>query len=676
MQECHGFPNLAVKPQVEERVLRVALAGQPNVGKSTVFNILTGLSQHVGNWPGKTVEKKSGYCRYGKYLLHIVDLPGTYSLTANSVEERIARDYIIKERPDVVVALVDAAVLERSLYLLAELLLLPSPIVLGLNMMDVAEQQGYKIDVNALQAVLGIPVVPMVASKNQGIRELVETIIKLAEGLVPYNPRRPEIKEPHRPVLDKLKELLNGLILEPYSVDWVSLKLLEGDAEVTELTREKLSGNKWEEISALLKGHEDAILDIASGRYEWISKLVRVAVERPRIGPVTLTERLDQIATHPLWGLVAVVLALGTVFWLTYSIGSPIQSWLEEIVLIPLTEVVSSWLMAWRAPYWIRGLIIDGILGGAGTVLSFFPILAVFFAAFGFLEDIGYIARMAYVLDRFMHWIGLHGKSFLPIFMGFGCNVPAVVGTRIIEDPRARLLTILLAPFVPCTARMAVLAFLTPIFFKEKAFLVSWGLILINLAVLALVGKALNALVFKERMAFIMELPLYHWPNFRTIGLTTWHRTAAFLKKAGTVILAVSVIIWALSYFPTGSFENSFLARLGAILEPPGRLAGLNSRMVIALLTSFIAKENAVATLGVLYGSEGEALASALEKEVPLSAGLSFLVMEMLFVPCVATVAVIRQETGSWRWTLVAIGLYMAISFLAGIAVHQALSRW
>lgn len=674
MQGCHDSPEATVKPKAGEKILKVALAGQPNVGKSTVFNILTGLSQHVGNWPGKTVEKKSGYCRYGNHLLHIVDLPGTYSLTANSVEERIARDYIIKEKPDVVIALVDAAILERSLYLLAELLLLPSPVVLGLNMMDVAEQHGYKIDPQKIQAILGIPVVPMVASKNQGVRELVETVIGVAEGSIPYSPKRPEIKEAHRPVLEKLQELLNGLVPEPYPLEWVSIKLLEGDAEVTELVRAKLGSENWEEISALLKGHEDAILDIAGGRYEWIGKLVKAAVERPGIGPVTLTERLDRIATHPFWGLITMALALGLVFWFTYTLGSPIQRWLEEVVLASVISFVSSWLESWRAPALIEGLLIDGVLGGAGTVISFFPILAVFFAAFGFLEDIGYVARAAYVMDRFMHWLGLHGKSFLPLFMGFGCNVPAVLGTRIIEDMKARLLTIILASFVPCTARMAVLAFLTPVFFGRNAFLVSWGLILLNLLILALVGKVMNAFFFKEHVPFIMELPLYHLPNFRTIGLTVWHRTASFLRKAGTVILAVSVAVWFLSYFPTGSAENSLLSKIGNLLEPIGRVAGLDSRMMVALITSFVAKENAVATLGVLYGAEEETLASVLEREISPESGLSFLVMVMLFIPCVATISVIRQETGSWRWTLATIGLYLFVSFLAGVAVYQVLS--
>ncbi len=664
--------EIAVKPMAGEKVLKVALAGQPNVGKSTVFNMLTGLSQHVGNWPGKTVEKKSGRCRYGNYLMDIVDLPGTYSLTANSIEERIARDYIVQERPDVVVAIVNAATLERSLYLLAELLLLPSPVVLGLNMMDVAEQQGYRIDAQILQAKLGIPVVPMVASKNQGVRELLDAVIGLVEGLIPYNPRQPEIKEAHKPILEKLRELMNGLVPEPYPLEWVAIKLLEGDSEVTELVKGWVDEDKWEEISALLKGHEDAILDIAGGRYEWIRRLVRAAVEEPRMGPISLTERLDRVATHPLWGLVVMALVLGVIFWLTYTIGSPIQSWLESSIVAPLAKWASSWLNSWGAPGWLKGLVVDGIIGGIGTVLSFFPILAVFFTVFGLLEDVGYLARAAYVMDRFMHWMGLHGKSFLPLFMGFGCNVPAVMGSRIIEEERARFLTIFLTPFVPCSARMAVLVFLAPVFFGDKAFLVSWGLILLNLVILAVVGKFVNTLFFKgERLPFIMELPLYHLPNFRTIGLEVWHRLAAFLKKAGTVILAVSVVVWALSYWPTGSIEGSFLAQVGVLLEPLGRLAGLDSRMVVALLTSFVAKENAVATLGILYGAGEEALASALQKAVPLRSGLAFLVIAMLFIPCVATVSAIRQEVGSWRWTFLVIGFYLVLSFAVGILVYH-----
>jgi ferrous iron transport protein B len=315
--------------------------------------------------------------------------------------------------------------------------------------------------------------------------------------------------------------------------------------------------------------------------------------------------------------------------------------------------------------------VVDGVIGGVGAVLTFLPILVIFFAVMGMLEDMGYMARAAYVMDGFMHLMGLHGKSFLPLFLGFGCNVPAVLGARVIESRRARLLTILLAPLIPCTARMAVLAFLAPAFFGSAATLVSWGLVLLALAVMALSGVLINRTVFRgQRAAFIMELPLYHLPNWRTIGLLVWQRSLAFIRKAGTLILGVSVVVWALSVLPGGEVETSYLAQLGRWLEPAGRLMGFDWRLMVALLTSFIAKENAIATLGVLFGAgEGAGLAETLAATFPVATWLAFLVVQMLFVPCVATVAVVRQETGSWRWTLFNLGFLLLVSWMVGAGV-------
>jgi len=308
-------------------------------------------------------------------------------------------------------------------------------------------------------------------------------------------------------------------------------------------------------------------------------------------------------------------------------------------------------------------------------VLTFLPILIIFFAVLGALEDVGYLARAAYVMDRFMHLMGLHGKSFMPLFLGFGCNVPAVMGARIIEDRRARLLTILLAPLVPCTARLAVVAFLAPAFFGESAALVSWGLVAVNMIVLAVIGILINRLVFKgEHVAFIMEMPLYHLPNLRTIGLFVWNNSLSFLRKAGTLIVIVSAFVWALSVLPDGGVENSFLAEIGGWLEPLGALLGLKDwRLIVALLTSFVAKENTIATLGILYGLGGQVggLAEHIATTLVPAAGLAFLVVQMLFIPCVATVAVIKQETDSWRWTAFSVVLLLVISLGAGVLVYQ-----
>jgi ferrous iron transport protein B len=652
---------------MEVRPTLVALAGQPNVGKSTVFNLLTGLSQHVGNWPGKTVERKQGSFTLNETSYQLVDLPGTYSLTANSAEEVITREFIIRERPDVVVALVDAAILERSLYLVAELVSLPAPVVVGLNMIDVAAQEGVKIEPEVLQAALGIPVVPMVATKNVGVRELVETVDQVARGEIPYDPKPPQVRADHRQVLEEIENLIGGYVPAPYPQEWVALKLLEGDQEITHMMQERLTGPQWEAVHTVLRDHDDALVAVAGGRYEWIGRMVRAAVTRPRAGQIGLTERLDHWATHPFWGLVILASILGLTFWLTYTVGTPLQDMLDTHVVGGLTELAHTWLAG--APSWLVSLVADGIIGGVGSVLTFLPILVIFFAVMGMLEDMGYMARAAYVMDGFMHLMGLHGKSFLPLFLGFGCNVPAVLGARVIESHRARLLTLLLAPLIPCTARMTVIAFLAPAFFGSAATFVSWGLVLLALAVLALSGIVINKAIFEgQRAAFIMELPLYHLPNWRTIGLLVWQRSISFVKKAGTLILVVSVVVWVLSVLPGGEIETSFLAQIGRLLEPAGRLMGFDWKMMVALLASFIAKENSIATLGVLFGTGEEmGLAGVLAATFSAPTGLAFLVVQMLFVPCVATVAVVRQESGSWRWTAFSLGFLLVVSWTAGV---------
>ena len=668
----HHHQQRARQHHQHQRTITVALAGQPNVGKSTVFNVLTGLKQHVGNWPGKTIEQKSGTYDYNGTEVHIVDLPGTYSLTANSPEEQIARDYIIKEKPDVVVAIVNAAALERSLYLVAELLKLSVPVVLGLNMTDVAEQQRMHIEPHVLEAALCLPVVPMVASKNQGTRELAEAVDHLVRDPDGYDPCRPGIREDHQAVLSQIQEIIAKQVPEPYPEDWVALKLLEGDKEITRMMQERLSPEKWQQVHAILMQHEDAILAIAGARYDWIGRMVRAALVRPTFGQVTLTDRVDRIATHPFWGLLALTGILGLVFWLTYTVGAPLQELLDTYLL----QAGAAWVRAVlsSAPAWLVGLLADGIIAGAGMVVTFLPILIIFFAALAFLEDVGYMARAAYVMDRFMHLMGLHGKSFLPLFLGFGCNVPGVMGTRIIDEPKSRLLTILVAPLVPCTARMAVLAVLAPIFFGSRAALVSWGLLGLSLMLLALVGIGLHELVLGgEHLAFIMELPLYHLPNPRTIGLSVWQRSVAFLKKAGSIILVMSVIVWALSVLPGGEIESSYLAAIGRFLAPLGRLMGLGWRMMVALLTSFVAKENTIAVLGVLYGvgEEGAGLAEVLGGTLTPAAALAFLAVQILFIPCAATIAAIRQESGSWKWTLFDVVMLLVLSFTVGIVIYQ-----
>jgi len=667
MSDCHTAVTAAPKHFATRTAIPlIALAGQPNVGKSTLFNFLTGLNQHVGNWPGKTVERRDGSFFIEGSEFHIVDLPGTYSLTANSPEEVIAREFILRERPDVTIAVVNAASLERSLYLVAELVALPTPVVVALNMMDVAEQEGAHIEPHVLEAALGVPVVPVTATRASGIRELLNIVQETLTGRRNSIPNLPEIRADHRQALADISHHITGHVPEPYPTDWIALKLLEGDTEISARLQAALPEQNRQIVDQILREHDDALLAVASGRYEWIGRMVRAAVIRPRMGQISWTQQLDRWATHPFWGLVILAAILGLVFGLTFTLGAPIQSWLDLQLVSRLSGLAGEALAA--APFWARGLVVDGIIGGVGAVITFLPIMAIFFAVFAFLEDIGYMARAAFVMDNLMHLMGLHGKSFLPLFLGFGCNVPAIMGTRVIDSWPARLLTILIAPLVPCTARMAVVAFLAPAFFGSRALLVSWGLILLALVLLIGSGALLNRLVFRgQRSAFIMEMPLYHLPSTRTIGLLVWQRSLSFVKKAGTNILAMALVVWALSVLPGGDLSSSYLAGLGRWLEPVGRWMGLDWRLTVALITSFPAKENAIATLGVLFGSNPDAgLAQTLSTAFSPASALAFLVVSVLFIPCMATVAVIRQETNSWRWTVLNIGLLLVISMTSG----------
>jgi len=660
---------MLVKP--DKKTLVVALAGAPNVGKSTVFNLLTGLSQHVGNWPGKTVEQKTGIVRHNGLTIQLVDLPGTYSLSANSLEEQIARDYLVTERPDLVVALLNAASLDRHLYLVTELMELTPRLIIALNMVDVALQEGVKVDVKALESALNMPVVPMVASKNQGLKELVEVIAQ--KGGQPVDSQAMGHVEYGSQIsgdIAHIESLLTDEDTSPYPRHWAAMKMLEGDSQINKLLKNRLSDDRWAELDLFLNDKESAALTLAGLRFDWVKNVLSSTQEKPPIGRVSLTEKLDRAATHPIWGLVTLAVVMSLIFLVVYGIGIPLQHFLQ-VSLIERAQALVLDHMHFM-PDWLQSFFGNGLLGGVGMVLTFVPILFLFFAVWGFLEDVGYTARVAFVTDRFMHFLGLHGKSSLPLLLGFGCNVPAVMGTRIIESKRARLLTVLLAPLIPCAGRMAVIGVIAAAIFGGQAIIVALGVIALSLVVLVVLGLLMNRFAFGgKRSALMMELPLYHEPNPRTIGLTSWQRTTAFIKRTGTVILVVSIIIWILSYFPGGSIEESVLGHIGIWLEPFSKLMGLSWQPMVALLTSFVAKENTIATLGVLLGGQNAGLSQALRGILTPAAAIAFLVAQVLFVPCVATMSAIRQETGGWRWVAFSLGLQLVLSFSLAIAVFQ-----
>ncbi|NWF51739.1 MAG: ferrous iron transport protein B [Nitrospirae bacterium] len=653
----------------DKKKILVAFAGQPNVGKSTVFNILTGLSQHVGNWPGKTVEKKEGIHITDNVEMRLVDLPGTYTLTAFSEEEKVARDFIINEQPDVIVLVANATSLEKNLYLLSELLLLGPPVIVGVNMMDVAEEQGIHIEIHALSKSLGVPVIPMIATKNKGIKELVSEIISLTNSKMQYAPKTPSVSEDHKAIFNHLEEIIGSHTTTPYRIKWVVTKLMEGDPDISKMVEEMVPSDKWDEIKKILMKHEDSHLAVVRGKYNWIRDMTSASISHLRKGQILLTDRIDQVLTRPLFGIPILLGMLALVFFLTYKIGSPLQEGIEGVM-----SSFARWIepAIHGAPIWVAGMLIDGVIGGAGTVLTFLPILIIFFTLMVLLEDVGYMARAAFVMDRFMHIIGLHGKSFLPMFLGFGCNVPAILGARIVESKKAKLLTILLTPFVPCTARLAVLAFISSAFFGKRATFFSCSIVTINILALGIVGIIASRFFIKgEPTPFIMELPLYHKPNLRTILISVKTKIVAFLKRAGTVILGFSVLLWFLSNFPGKKIEESILGIIGHLIEPLGTPIGLDWRMILALISSFIAKENSIATLGILFEAGEQGLSNVLPLVISHASAISFLVISMLFIPCMATMVVMKQEMASWKWFLFSFIVMLLVSFISGTIAYN-----
>ena len=660
-------PEEVCLPDVDKEIF-VALVGQPNVGKSTVFNILTGLSQHVGNWPGKTVEKKEGVHRADNVLIRIVDLPGTYSLTAFSEEERIARDFIIKEKPDLVVLVLNAAALERSLYLLSEVLLLNRPVIVAINMLDVASNQGIQIDTNALQEALGIPVIPMVAKRNSGIKELVAQMTAFATCDIKYSPELPAVSEDHLQIYQDILGQIRAHIQAPYTPEWVAIKLMEGDPEVSAMAEALAPVIVWNEILSLLSKHEDALHAVVNGRYDWIEKMTRAAISRFKMGQVVLTDRIDHILTRPIFGIPVLLAVMAAMFFLTYAVGVPLQSWMSDLIS-QFIKFCEPFTTGW--PAWLQGLMLNGVIGGTGSVLTFLPVLLIFFAIMALLEDIGYMARAAFVMDRIMHLVGLHGKSFIPMCLGFGCNVPAILGARIIETRKARMITLLLIPFVPCTARLAVLTLVSAAIFGSNAAYVSWSILALNIVILGIAGALVNKTLWKQDAPFIMELPIYHRPDPKTLMMVVWSRTVSFVRKAGTVILGVSLLVWLLSYFPNGVVEESWLSSLGRVLQPLGVPLGLDWKMITALLTGLVAKENVVATLGVLYSVGREGLAQTLPTVMSTQSAAAFLVVMMLFIPCAATIAVLRKEMNSNKWFYSTILMTLIVSYLGGMAAYN-----
>ncbi|HOA24156.1 MAG TPA: ferrous iron transport protein B [Aggregatilineales bacterium] len=612
----------------------VALAGNPNCGKTTIFNALTGARQHVGNWPGKTIERKEGQIELHGYDFTLVDLPGTYSLSAFSAEEIVAMDYLLDARPDVVVIAVDAGNLERNLYLATQIIETKLPAVLALNMMDAAEARGLSIDTARLSAALGVPVVPMVARSGRGLEALKAQMFDAAlnreepctcgctpEKLVDYG------REVEREIA-ALQDIArtHPVLRHRYDTRWLAIKLLESDPNI--LARvSALDGTEalLDAAQAGIRRIEAALGDdsdilITDRRYGFINGLVREVVKRPPLDRHTRSDRIDQVLTHPLLGLPVFAVMMWLVFQMTANVSSYYVDWIDGVIAGPLTRWTAALLgSVGLGGTWVESLVLDGVFGGVGGVLVFIPVLAFTYFFIALLEDSGYMARAAFLMDRFMHWLGLHGKSFIPMLLGFGCSVPGVYATRTLENERDRLLTGLLVPFMSCGARLPVYIVIGVALFGARAGTLVFAMYILGIVVAILVGLLLKHTLFRsdEEAPFVIELPPYRVPSLKSVLLHTWERTKGFVEHATSVILIASIIVWLLVSIPVtaageASFaqvdaENSALAAVSRWIAPAFEPAGFgNWQSASSLVTGFIAKEMIVSTLNITYTGEAE----------------------------------------------------------------------
>ena len=718
---------------MSQKSLTIALAGNPNSGKTTIFNNITGTRQKVGNWPGVTVEKKEGIVSKYGYELKIIDLPGTYSLTPFSVEEIIARDFVLDECPDVVIDIIDASNLERSLYLATQLRETDCKVLFALNMADIARTRGIKIDEEKLSELLDLPIVFTIGNKNEGIDALLKKAIELAESDVDTSGRR-KVKY-SKDIENSISELRSFIektpeISLPYKTRWTIIKLLENDKIVKERVLQK-AGDQGRNIIQEVQIHRELLADrfnddpeivMTDERYGFIAGIIKEVLTTITKQRIDISRNIDLVLTNRFIGFPIFIFFIWAMFQLTFSLGVYPMEWLDTSVSwfsISLDGLLPDSLF--------KDLLINGVIAGVGSVIVFLPNILILFFCIALFEDTGYMSRAAFLMDRIMHLIGLHGKSFIPMLMGFGCSVPAIMATRTLESEKDRILTILITPFMSCSAKLPIYIVLTGIFFSAKAGNVIFCIYFVGIILAIVTGRLFRSTLLRGADApFVMELPPYRVPMVKSLIIHMWDRGKIFLKKMGGVILIGSVVIWTLSAFPrdiqysrnyvaeinsvialydtkittaneldrqhiekkrdaaiaqlemakkTEKMENSYMGRVGKTLAPVFAPLGIDWRGSVALLTGFVAKEIVVSTMGILYlaGDEGsDTLKNALLSSdmTPLSA-LAMMVFVLLYLPCLATVAAIKQETGSYKWTLFSITYSTSLAWVAAFCVYQ-----
>ncbi|WP_394237286.1 ferrous iron transport protein B [Niallia oryzisoli] len=660
--------------------MEIALLGNPNTGKTSLFNYLTGSYEYVGNWSGVTVEKKVGLLK--NKIDKLIDLPGIYTLSPLSRDEGIVSHFFLYDNVDKILNILDASQLKRNLHLTIQIIEYGKPVAVGLNMIDVAEQRGIQIDVEKLSSLLGVKVIPVIARSGKGCDQLSGLITNeydnySHENLIKYGK---VIEE----ATIKMKRLLQKN--SAFSIEWLTIQLLEGNQYVktylTDFIEEEVLNHFYHEVEVKIKqiyGVKSVDQFIYQKRQEFIDDLLRNSVIGLEHRKVTLTDKIDQIVTNRILGIPIFLFMMYIMFMLTFDwIGFPLSDLLNGIISGPITAGVKSLLSILNVSDFIHDLIIDGIIAGVGGVLVFIPQMIILFFFISLLEDSGYMARVALVMDRIMEGVGLNGKAFIPMIIGFGCNVPGIMAARTIETPKERLLTILLTPLMSCSARLPVYTLFVGAFFTKNKALIVLSLYVLGIVLALVLAKIFSTTILKgEHSLFVIELPPYRLPQGQTLWRSTWEKGKGFLKKASTFIFAGSVLIWILSYMGTAGLnvemDQSFLAAISGIIAPLFAPLGFGTwQAASSLLTGFLAKEAIISTMNIVYFVPDEATLQGLlaSQYTPLAA-YSFIVFILLYIPCLATTATIYKETGSKKWTVFTIVYSLTLAYILSLIVYQ-----
>ena len=719
-EELLSEERMAELAKGKRRIINVALVGNPNCGKTSLFNIASGAHEHVGNYSGVTVDAKAGFFSFQGYHFRIIDLPGTYSLSAYSPEEIYVRKHIIEETPDLIINVVDASNLERNLYLTTQLIDMNVKMVIALNMYDELEASGNHLDYEKLSELIGVPMVPTVGRTGQGIDKLFHVIIESYEGsdYVTKNIRKqvrnevlddmeawhkdvePEeqygsdhgifrhIHVNHGPILEKAIEAIkkeiarNEAIRHKYSTRFLSIKLLENDRDIERVIAELPNGEEIlatrnrvaESIAKAM--NEDSEQAITDAKYGFISGALKETFTEGKLEREQTTRVIDSIVTHRIWGYPIFFLFLYIMFEGTFVLGEYPMMGIEWLV-----EQIGNLFNHYMPEGPLKDLVIDGIIGGVGGVIVFLPNILILYFFISFLEDSGYMARAAFIMDKIMHRMGLHGKSFIPLIMGFGCNVPAIMATRMIEDKKCRLITMLVNPLMSCSARLPIYLVLVGAFFPKIGSLVLLGIYAIGILLAVLMARLFSRFLVKgDNTPFVMELPPYRIPTAKTIFRHTWEKGAEYLKKMGGIIMIASILIWFLGYYPQGNYEtiaeqqeNSYIGQIGKAIEPIIEPLGFDWKLGVGLLSGVGAKELVVSTLGVLYANDGDLDSVNLSDRIPITAtvALGYMLFVLIYFPCVATLAAIKQESGSWKWAFFAAFYTTALAWMVAFIVKQ-----